>query len=161
GLPAEEFILAALDALVHFADSGRQAQTKLDVQFFSGEVVLSCAASDPGAYGFDHFDYIVEDGATRRVRSSSIPPVRRRAVERLACERLTWISAEDQCRDFDQAGLTYAVQASILRDVVRAPFRPLFFRMSRREFTQRIAEVMYNSGALDAMPVLADALEES
>jgi hypothetical protein len=71
---------------------------------------------------------------------------------------LPWVTA---------LGVQPAVQAAVLRDVMHAPYRPVYLRASWRRWNdavvQRMAEAIYEGRrfSADRMGVLADALEEA
>jgi len=61
--------------------------------------------------------------------------------------------------------LSLAIQAELLRDIVRGPFRPLLFRgqwqTANRSLALVIASQIYNEERYEDLPILADALEEA
>ncbi len=62
-------------------------------------------------------------------------------------------------------GIENAVQATLLRDVVHAPYRPVHFRNSWRWSNGgtaiKLAKAIYEDGAFDQLPILADAIEDA
>jgi hypothetical protein len=89
-------------------------------------------------------------------------------LDGLACLRasewrpdwLHWLAGLFHC-----AGLGMGSQAALFREVVRGPYRPLYFRDAWRQWQDstilRIAQGVYEDRAFHRLPILADTLLDS
>jgi hypothetical protein len=86
-------------------------------------------------------------------------------LEVLSCQRFVNIPLDWLVVTLKRAGLAPARQADLFRDVIRGPFRPVFFRSGWRTSNGaagvRVAEAIYDDEAFDDLPILADALEDA
>jgi hypothetical protein len=138
------------------AETGTLRTARGTVRVPEGEAVIDCSASDPAD------SLSLSSGDLPR---NGIGWPLRTVLERLACypagqwrrEWVNWFAGQ-----LEQAGFSRALQAGLLRDVVRGAYRPLFFRDAWRrwngETVRRIAQGIYEDRTFGLMPILHDAL---
>ncbi len=89
------------------------------------------------------------------------------AVARQAAERAAWVANTAPRGKQGRLGraerrLLGSTQATLLRDIVANPFRPLSIDPAWQNPTVRsIARAVYDQRAFDRLPILADALEDA
>jgi hypothetical protein len=160
GASTEETTRLALALVEQLADGQVVAKKRERVRYSAGQAVINCGASEP-------LEPLVLSSPRGpiRVDPSALDPLLGSVLDRLICwGPSTWQSQLLVWR-FTRAGLAPACQAQLLRDVVRGMFRPLFFRAAWRTWndgvTTHIARKVYNEATFDALPILADALEDA
>jgi len=130
------------------------------VRVAAGQAVIHCGASEPvGPL------VLSSNRGPIRIDPSALDPLLGSVLERLVCWGPNTWQSQRLVEAFTQAGLAPSWQAHLLRDVIRGMFRPLLFRAAWRAWndgvTVRIARTVYNEAAYDALPILADALEDA
>jgi hypothetical protein len=120
--------------------------------------VIDCGASEP----VESLVAFGADGSRKALKPSALHPALGNLLDILACRglvstRLDWLAFA-----LEHAGLSQPDQADLLRDVIRGPFAPLFFRSTWRTenggASQQVARVIYDEESFDQLPILADAL---
>jgi hypothetical protein len=160
--PASEGATAAALAAAEFLADGGGAGTRATlVRVPAGEVAIDCSASDPVGPVWP-----AGGGSSRkRLDAGATPPLLRTVLEQVACGPADPMLPRWLLLHLDQAGLSLARQAELLRDMVRGPFRPIFFQPSRLRCNNgaapKLAQAIYQERAFDRLPVLADAVEEA
>jgi hypothetical protein len=161
GASPEEAVRVALDVTERLAETGQLRRAEEVVRVPAGAAVIDCGASEPVRSLWT----VRADGSPATAHVPPSGPGLTPILEHLACSRVSarffsWMSDL-----LDRWGLPLARQAELLRDLVRGPFRPLVVRAAWRTHAggtvANLARVVADGRSFDALPVLADALEDA